>query len=184
MLTAHQVLYAYTIGIFPMADPDNDSISWYEPKKRGVIFLDKANIPKTVNKELKKGKYKLEVNKDFYATVAACAEREETWISAEIIEVFCAMHEMGYGYSFEVWEEDELVGGLYGVAMGKVFFGESMFHKVSNASKVALAFCINTLKENNFLMIDTQYNTKHLEQFNTVEIPQEEYIKELNLALL
>lgn len=183
MITAHQVLHAYTIGIFPMADPDSGEISWYEPKNRGVIYLDKANIPKTVSKELKNKRFNLEINKDFRGTIIACAEREETWISDEIVDIYDTLYNMGYGYSFEVWENETLVGGLYGIAMGKVFFGESMFHRVSNASKIALAHCITTLKENNFHIIDTQYYTEHLKQFNTLEIPQQVYMKELTFAL-
>jgi leucyl/phenylalanyl-tRNA--protein transferase len=166
-----------------MADPDTGEISWYEPKNRGVIFLDQANIPKTVQKEMNLGEYQISINKDFRGTVKACAEREETWISDEIIDVYDSIYDMGYGYSFEVWDHKKLIGGLYGVAMGKVFFGESMFHKVTNASKIALAHCITTLRENNFHIIDTQYYTEHLKQFNTQEIPQQVYMKELTFAL-
>lgn len=183
MLTAHQVLHAYTIGIFPMADPDTNEVSWYEPKLRGVIFLDQANIPKSVSKVLHSGQFECKINHDFKGVLAACADRNETWISDEIIEVYTGLFEMGYGYSFEVWEKDTLVGGLYGVAINKIFFGESMFHKVSNASKIALAFCINVLIENGFHLIDTQYSTDHLKQFNTVEITQEDYLTELQHCL-
>ena len=183
MLTAHHVLYGYTIGIFPMADSETNEINWYEPKKRGVIFLESANIPKSVKKEMVSGKFELKINNNFSEVIRLCAEREETWISEEIIEVYEALYTMGYGYSFEVWQKKKLIGGLYGVALNKIFFGESMFHKVSNASKIALAFCINTLQQNNFYMIDTQYSTSHLRQFNTQEIEQSEYLKELQFAL-
>jgi len=166
-----------------MADPDTEEIHWYEPKMRGIVFLDDANIPKTVRKELNSGKFECRMNHNFKGVMEACAEREETWISDEIIEVYTGLHNMGYGYSFEAYLEGELVGGLYGVAMQKIFFGESMFHKASNASKVAFAFCIETLRENSYRIIDTQYATDHLKQFNTVEIPQQEYMKELMLCL-
>lgn len=183
MITAHQVLHGYTIGIFPMAEPDTGEIFWYEPKKRGVIFLEDSNIPKSVRKEMRLSNFQFEINKDFEATIKACAERNETWISDEIIELYINLYEMGYGHSFEVWDGRQLIGGLYGIALGRVFFGESMFHRKNNASKMALAFCINTLKENNFHLIDTQYYTEHLKQFNTQEIPQQVYMKELTLAL-
>ncbi|MDB4347466.1 leucyl/phenylalanyl-tRNA--protein transferase [Bacteroidia bacterium] len=179
MITAHQVLHAYTQGVFPMADPDTDEIFWYEPKIRGVVFLDDVNIPKTVKKELNSGKFECRMNHDFSGVMKACAQRDETWISDEIIEVYTGLHNMGYGYSFETYYEGQLVGGLYGVAMEKIFFGESMFHHMTNASKVAFAFCIETLQENGYRMIDTQYATNHLKQFNTIEIPQQEYMKEL-----
>jgi leucyl/phenylalanyl-tRNA--protein transferase len=184
MLTAHQVLHGYTKGVFPMADPDEENaIYWYEPEMRGVIFPKDFHVPKNLRREYKKHKYELKINRDFELTMRNCAEREETWISEEIIEVYSALQKMGYGYSFEVWDNGEMVGGLYGIAMGRMFFGESMFHKVTNASKIALIFLVEWMKMHDFRLLDCQFITDHLMQFGAKEIPQQKYLTFLELAL-
>lgn len=184
MLTANQVLHGYTMGVFPMAHQDEDNaIYWYEPKLRGIIPLDNFNIPKSLRKTLQSGKFKFTVNESFEEVIIACAKRSETWISEEIIDVYCRLHDAGWAYSFETRLNGKLVGGLYGVAMGKAFFGESMFHEVTDASKAALIYLIHWLKSNNYTLLDTQFITDHLKQFGAIEIPQKDYLKLLAKAL-
>ena len=184
MLTAHQVLHGYTIGIFPMADPDEDNqLFWYEPKQRGVLLLEEFHCPKNLKKLYEKGSFNYFINKNFDATIKACANREETWISEEIIDVYSALNQMGYAHSFEVYLDNELVGGLYGVALGKIFFGESMFHTVSNTSKLALCFLVEWLKLNHFKLLDCQFQTAHLKQFGVKELPQKDFLNLLKQAL-
>ncbi|HYG14289.1 MAG TPA: leucyl/phenylalanyl-tRNA--protein transferase [Bacteroidia bacterium] len=183
MLTPNQVLHGYTMGIFPMADPDDNSIGWYEPKMRGIIPLDTFKVSKNLAKLVRQEKFEVTVNQDFEAVMVACAERDDTWISEEIIYVYTRLHEAGWGYSFETRLNGQLVGGLYGIAMGKAFFGESMFHKVTDASKVALVHLVEWMKQNGFILLDTQFITDHLKQFGAIEIPQVEYMKLLKKAL-
>lgn len=185
MLTPNQVLHGYSMGIFPMADPEDDnSIGWYEPKMRGIIPLDGFKVSKNLAKLIRQGKFEVTVNQSFEAVMEACAEREDTWISEEIIYVYSKLYETGWAYSFETRLDGELVGGLYGVAMGKAFFGESMFHKVTDASKVALVYLVAWMKDNGYLLLDTQFITDHLKQFGAIEIPQNEYMKLLAKALV
>ena len=184
MLTAHQVIQGYMQGIFPMAEPDEDNaIYWYEPTHRGIILPDEFKISKNLRREYSKNKFELAINKNFEATIRACALRNETWISEEIVEVYCGLKEMGYAYSFEVWQNKELVGGLYGVSIGKAFFGESMFHTVTNASKIALVYLVDWIKQNNIILLDCQFMTEHLKQFGAKEITQKAYLKLLDKAL-
>ena len=184
MLTAHQVLHGYTQGVFPMADPDEDNaIFWYEPEMRGVILPHEFKVPKNLRREYKQHEFELKVNSAFEQAMRNCARRDETWISEEIIDVYNGLYNMGYGFSFEVWLGNDMVGGLYGIAMGKVFFGESMFHKVTNASKIALVFLMEWMEMNKFLMLDCQFITEHLKQFGAKEIPQSEYLVLLEKAL-
>ncbi|MFM6984598.1 MAG: leucyl/phenylalanyl-tRNA--protein transferase [Chitinophagaceae bacterium] len=184
MLTAHQVLHGYTQGIFPMADPDeDDAIFWYEPEMRGVIMPDEFHVPKNLRRLYNKKPFSLHINKDFRKCIEMCSMREETWISEEIIDVYCGLNKMGYGLSFEVWQDNEMVGGLYGIAMGKIFFGESMFHTVTNASKIALVFLMEWVKDKEIQVVDCQFINDHLLQFGAKEIPQEEFILLLNKAL-
>jgi leucyl/phenylalanyl-tRNA--protein transferase len=184
MLTAHQVLQGYTEGIFPMADPDEDNtIFWYVPEMRGIILPEEFHISHNLNRLLRKQTFELRINSDFRLCVENCANRDETWISEEIRDVYCGLHEMGYGFSFETWQNGEMVGGLYGIALGKVFFGESMFHKVSDASKIALIHLVDWMKKNGFVLLDCQFITDHLLQFGAKEIPQSEYLILLKKAL-
>lgn len=184
MLTAHQVIQGYMQGIFPMAEPDEDNaIYWYEPTHRGIILPNEFKITKNLKREYQKNNFELAINKDFEATVRACALRDETWISEEIIEIYCGLHQMRYAHSFEVWLENKLVGGLYGVAIGKAFFGESMFHTVTNASKIALVYLVDWIKQNGITLLDCQFMTEHLKQFGAKEISQQEYLSLLDNAL-
>ncbi len=184
MLTPNQVLHGYSMGIFPMADPEeDDTISWYEPKMRGIIPLEEFKVSKNLAKLIKQGKFEVTLNESFEEVMEACAQREDTWISEEIIYVYTRLHEAGWGYSFETRLNGELVGGLYGIAMGRAFFGESMFHTVTDASKVALVYLVEWMKENGFKLLDTQFITDHLRQFGAIEIPQKEYLRLLLKAI-
>ncbi|MGB1037998.1 MAG: leucyl/phenylalanyl-tRNA--protein transferase [Bacteroidia bacterium] len=184
MLDPAELLYAYSQGYFPMAIPEDDNeIFWFKPDMRGIIPLDKFHISKNLRRLYNKQHFKLRINGDFEGTMRACAEREDTWISEDIIGSYCKLHEMGYGFSFETWREGKLVGGLYGVSIGKAFFGESMFHRETDASKIALVFLVQFLKENNFKLLDTQYINDHLLQFGALEVPNSDYEKMLESAL-
>jgi len=185
MLIPEEMLYGYSIGVFPMAHPGEDNaLYWYEPELRGIVPLHQLKVSKSLKQTINTGKFKVTINQDFEGTIRACADRDDTWISEEIIQCFLQLHELGYGYSFETRNnQNELVGGLYGVAMGKAFFGESMFHKERDASKVALVELVYWLRRNNFMLLDTQYITPHLQTMGAVEITQKEYLLLLEKAL-
>jgi leucyl/phenylalanyl-tRNA--protein transferase len=184
-LTPEMVLQGYTMGIFPMADSeDNESIYWYEPVMRGIIPLDGLKVSKSLKQTLRSGKFHVTVNESFEDVMRHCANRQERWISEEIIQVYTELHHLGFGYSFETRNrKNELVGGLYGIALGKAFFGESMFHIERDASKVALVHLVEWMKQHEFMLLDTQYLTEHLRSLGGVEIPQKEYLKLLLEAM-
>lgn len=168
-----------------MAEPDEDNtIYWYEPTFRGIIPLETFKVSKNLQKLYNKKKFDLRINFDFEAVMRACASRDETWISEELIEIYCALNKIGNAFSFEAWLDGKLAGGLYGVSMGRAFFGESMFHNVTDASKIALMFLVETLKKENYQLLDCQFITEHLKQFGAVEIPQSDYLILLHEALL
>lgn len=167
-----------------MAEPDEENaIYWYKPEKRGIIPLDTFHIPKNLKRLYEKGTFEMKINADFEGVIRACALREETWISEEIIQTYLKLHEMGFANSFESWKNGKLVGGLYGVSLGAAFFGESMFHRERDASKVALVFLVEFLNKNHFELLDTQYINDHLLQFGAIEIPDDEYMDLLEKAL-
>lgn len=184
-LTAQQVLHGYTMGIFPMADSDDhDNIYWYEPRMRGIIPLNALKISKSLKQTLRSGKFEITINREFEKVIRLCADRKERWISEEIIEVYTELFRLGYAYSFEVRNAaGNLVGGLYGVAIGKAFFGESMFHLERDASKVALVYLVEWMKLREMELLDTQYMTDHLKTMGGVEIPQKDYLELLLKAL-
>lgn len=184
MLTAHQVIEGYLQGVFPMAEPDDDNtIYWYQPTKRGVILPEEFHIPKNLKKEYAKHLFELKMDSDFLATIKACAERDETWISDEIMDAYLGLHQMGFAHSFEAWQNNELVGGLYGVRIGNVFFGESMFHRVTNASKNVLVYLMDWVAKEKIQLVDCQFITDHLKQFGAKEIPQKQYLTLLKKAI-
>jgi leucyl/phenylalanyl-tRNA--protein transferase len=185
-LTAQQVLHGYTMGIFPMADSDeHDTIHWYEPRMRGIIPLDGLKISKSLKQTLRSQKFEISIDRDFESVMRHCANRKERWISEEIIDVYVELFEMGYAHSFEIRNlQNELVGGLYGVALGNAFFGESMFHLERDASKVALVYLVEWMKLKEMTLLDTQYITDHLRSMGGIEMPQERYLELLHEALL
>lgn len=166
-----------------MADSRTGTIQWYSPDPRGIIPLDRFIISRSLKQTLKKHPFTLGVNTAFEEVMRECAKREETWISEEIIRSYVQLHTLGFAHSIEAWKEKKLVGGLYGVALGAAFFGESMFSRVRDASKVALVSLVELLKEKKFELLDTQFVTPHLAHFGAVEIPREEYLQKLAIAV-
>jgi len=176
------LLNAYANGVFPMAE--DGEILWFSPERRGLIPLDsRFRIPHGLRRTLKRGLFEVRWNTAFREVMLACAERKETWIDELILKSYCALHEEGFAHSVECWDADGLQGGLYGVALAGVFFGESMFHRKTDASKVALVALVETLREKNFQLLDTQWMTDHLRQFGGYELPRREYLAQLQAAL-
>jgi leucyl/phenylalanyl-tRNA--protein transferase len=177
------LLEAYRIGIFPMAEPDGQ-IYWYSPDPRAVIDLNHFHVPRTLRQRTRQRRFQIRVNSAFEQVIRACADRPEgTWISPQIIDAYVRLHQMGAAHSVESWQDDRLVGGLYGVALAAAFFGESMFHRVTDASKVALAWLLQHLADRGFLLLDVQFLTEHLTRFGAHNISRHEYLRLLDLAL-
>jgi leucyl/phenylalanyl-tRNA--protein transferase len=188
MIPSGLLVSAYSSGWFPMA-VDHGEIRWYSPDPRGVIPLDSFHVPSRLARVIRSGRFTVAVDRDFEAVMRACAGTERndddpgTWINREILESYVELHRLGVAHSVETWQEDRLVGGLYGVALGGAFFGESMFHHVTDASKVALAALVDRLRSRGFRLLDIQWVTPHLEQFGAIEIPRPKYLKLLAGAL-
>lgn len=185
----NEVIELYKQGIFPMADGrDDPRIMLIDPEFRGIFDLDNFHIPKRLKREIRKTPFRISANKNFRAVIEACAltreTRQQTWINDKIIQLYDALNRIGKAHSIEVWHNDELVGGLYGVSIGSVFFGESMFSTMTNASKIALVHLAAALKFANYKLLDAQFHNDHLEQFGILEIPRIEFRKLLNSALL
>lgn len=183
-LSPETLLTAYTQGAFPMTDRDGHT-RWYTADPRGVVPLDRFHIPSTLRQLLKKQPpvFEIRFNHDFEAVMRGCMEqRGDTWISEELILAYVRLHRLGFAHSVEAWKDDELAGGLYGVSIGAVFFGESMFHRRDNASKVALVHLVERLRERDFELLDSQATTQHLRRFGCVDIPAADYIKQLDRA--
>lgn len=182
IIPPHVLLGAYTEGVFPMSD--KGEILWFAPLMRGLIPLDdRFHIPHGLQRTLRKNRYEVRINTAFDKVIAQCSKRDETWIDDIIRSSYCRLHELGYCYSFESWDDTGLQGGLYGVAIGRAFFGESMFSRKTDASKVALAFLVDWLRDHHFVLLDTQWMTDHLRQFGGFEVPRDEYDKLLAEAL-
>lgn len=182
MIATDLLLYAYSNGAFPMAMEDGE-IDWFSPDPRSVIPLDERfHIPHGLKRVLKKNPFEIRINTSFEEVMRCCSEREETWINSEITESYVELHRLGYAHSLEAWKDGQLAGGLYGVAVGGVFFGESMFHHVTDASKVALCALVSRLRERGFAMLDTQWTTPHLKTFGCYEIRRGEYLRHLRKA--
>jgi leucyl/phenylalanyl-tRNA---protein transferase len=177
------LLTAYCNGYFPMADTDTGEIGWYAPDPRTIFDLNEFKIPRSLRLTIKKQLFDIRIDKRFENVMRACSERAETWISETIIQSYIALHRMGFGHSVETWREGKLVGGLYGVAIHGAFFGESMFSRERDASKVALTFLVERLRERNYSLLDTQYLTPHLARFGAKEIPRDDYLHRLERAL-
>ncbi len=162
---------------------ESGEIAWFSPDPRGIILLDAFHIPHGLRRALKKGEFQLRLNTVFEEVIRACSERAETWISEEIIQSYIHLHKLGFAHSVEAWLDNELAGGLYGVSLNGAFFGESMFHRVTDASKVALVGLVNRLNERGYRLLDTQYVTSHLTKFGAVEISRSKYMRLLKQAL-
>ena len=178
------LLQGYANGIFPMADSrDAPELFWVEPRTRAVIPLHKFHLSKSLRRTLRSGSFTVTLDRDFEAVIEACADREETWINADLERAMLALHASGHAHSIEVWSEDQLVGGLYGVKLGRAFFGESMFSRATDASKVALAWLVARLRAGNFTLLDCQFMTEHLASLGAVSVPREAYVALLSAAL-
>jgi leucyl/phenylalanyl-tRNA---protein transferase len=178
------LLQGYATGIFPMADSrDANELFWVEPRNRAIIPLNRFHISRSLRRTLRTGPFTVTRDRDFAAVITACADREETWINDELEHAMLALHASGHAHSIEVWSADRLVGGLYGVKLGRAFFGESMFSRMRDASKVAMAWLVARLKAGNFTLLDCQFMTDHLASLGAVSIPRETYVALLSVAL-
>jgi len=178
------LLQGYASGIFPMADSrDASELYWVEPRKRAIIPLDRFHVSRSLRRTIRSGRFAVTRDRDFAAVIAACAGREETWINAELEAAMLALHQSGHAHSIEVRSGAELVGGLYGVKLGRAFFGESMFSRTRDASKVALAWLVARLQVGNFTLLDCQFMTEHLASLGAVTVPRETYVALLSAAL-
>jgi leucyl/phenylalanyl-tRNA--protein transferase len=188
-ITPEVLLKAYSCGIFPMAESAEDpALYWIEPDQRGVIPLDRFHVPARLARTVRSDRFTVAINRDFDAVMDGCAEpqpgRSRTWINARIRSLYRKLHERRHCHSVEVYDGNKLVGGLYGVALGRAFFGESMFHRTRDASKVALVHLVARLKAGGFKLLDTQFVTDHLKIFGAVEVPRRQYHKLLEAALV
>jgi leucyl/phenylalanyl-tRNA--protein transferase len=187
-LTSDMLLRAYASGIFPMArNRDESRLYWIDPEQRGILPLDAFHVPKTLRKTLRSGRFEIRCDTAFEAVIRACgeatADRPETWINDQIIGLFVELFHLGLAHSVEAWQDGELVGGLYGLSLGGAFFGESMFSRRTDASKVVLVHLVARLRQGGFRLLDTQFVTDHLKQFGAQEIPRAEYHRRLGDAL-
>jgi leucyl/phenylalanyl-tRNA---protein transferase len=185
MIPAELLVSAYASGWFPMAVEPGE-IRWYSPDPRGIIPLETFHTSRRLSRLIRQRRFEVRINQDFSAVIHACAARQDedgSWIDDEILDSYCALHERGLAHSVETWQEGALAGGLYGVAIGGAFFGESMFHRVTDASKVAMVALVERLRDRGFVLLDTQWVTEHLEQFGAIEIPRRRYLRLLDSAL-
>ncbi|MBK8901862.1 MAG: leucyl/phenylalanyl-tRNA--protein transferase [Anaerolineaceae bacterium] len=186
-LTPQILLSAYCQGVFPMAHEDG-RIYWYDPDPRAIIPLDRFHVSRSLERTIRQQRFEIRVDTAFTAVIQACAApapgREETWINDDIIQAYTRLHRLGFAHSVETWQAGVLVGGLYGVAIGGFFAGESMFSHMPDSSKVALVYLVEHLRQRQFRLLDTQFMTDHLRRFGAVEIPAAEYRQRLGQALL
>ena len=187
-LTAELLLHAYASGVFPMAESRfDDRLFWVDPDFRGIIPLDGLHVSRSLRKIVRKGVFDVRCDSAFDAVVQGCAEttknREDTWINSEIFHLYTELHHLGFAHSVECWRYDELVGGLYGVSLGGAFFGESMFSRATDASKVALVHLVARLRVSGYSLLDTQFVTEHLQTMGALEISRNEYHQRLRKAL-
>jgi leucyl/phenylalanyl-tRNA--protein transferase len=188
-ITPDVLLKAYACGIFPMAESaDDPALYWIEPEMRGIIPLDTFHVPGRLARTLRATPFTVRVNRNFEAVIEGCAEpkrdRARTWINGRIRRIYRALHAHGHCHSVEVYDGDELVGGLYGVSLGRAFFGESMFHRARDASKIALVHLVARLKAGGYSLLDTQFVTDHLKTFGAIEVPKRQYHRLLEEALM
>lgn len=184
LLTPDLLVQGYQSGYFPMADPSDGRIGWFSPDPRAIIPLDGLRVSRSLRRTLRRKPFELASDRDFPGVMKACAARAETWISEEIITAYTQLFGLGLAHTVEAWQEGVLVGGLYGVALGGAFFGESMFSAVTEASKVALVDLVRRLRAGGFTLLDTQFMTDHLRGIGAVEVSRDDYLAMLEEALL
>ena len=182
MIDPELLLQGYRLGVFPMAMED-DSIQWFSPDPRAILPLEDFHVPHALRRLMRKKVFETTMDNAFSKVLEECAKREDTWINLEIIESYTQLHELGCAHSVEAWKEGTLAGGLYGVAIGSVFFGESMFHRITDASKIALVALVEHLRAQKFALLDTQWLTPHLQQFGGIEISRDHYLRLLRRAV-
>ncbi|WP_027684883.1 leucyl/phenylalanyl-tRNA--protein transferase [Rhizobium leguminosarum] len=187
-ITPEILLRAYSIGLFPMAESaDDPEIFWVEPELRGVLPLDHFHVSKSLAKTVRKKSFEIRFDHAFDQVIAACAEetsgRPSTWINRTIRSLYSTLFDMGHAHTVEAWEGDELVGGLYGVSLGSAFFGESMFSRRTDASKICLVHLVDRLRERGFTLLDTQFTTEHLKTFGAIDVPKADYALMLSAAM-
>lgn len=183
-ITPDILMHAYAVGVFPMSEHrDDPDIYWVDPKDRGIFPLDGFHISRSLAKAIRKSDYTVTLNHAFEDVIDGCAARKDTWINQEIRSLYIALHNSGKAHSLEVWREDKLIGGVYGVTLGAAFFGESMFSNATNGSKIALAYLTKHLKTCGFSLFDTQFLTDHLESLGAIEIPRAVYRSRLREAV-
>src|SRR6478609_5906075 len=181
-ITPEILLRAYSIGLFPMAESaDDPEIFWVEPDLRGVLPLNDFHVSKSLAKTIRRKPFEIRFDHDFEGVIAACAEetsgRPSTWINQTIRSLYASLFRMGHAHTVEAWDGDQLVGGLYGVSLGAAFFGESMFSRRTDASKICLVHLVERLRDKGFTLLDTQFTTDHLKTFGAIDIPKDEYLK-------
>ncbi len=187
-ITPDLLLRAYSIGLFPMADSaDDPDLFWVEPELRGIIPLNDFHVSKSLAKTIRRAPFDIRYDTAFEAVMESCAapapDRPTTWINGRILSLYKALHDMGHAHSVEAWDGDELVGGLYGVSLGAAFFGESMFSRRTDASKICLVHLVERLRQNGFRLLDTQFTTDHLKSFGAIDVPKARYVKMLERAI-
>src|ERR1700751_919736 len=188
-ITPEVLLKAYSCGIFPMAESaDDPALYWIEPERRGIIPLDRFHLPARLARTVRSTRFSVFVDRDFDAVINGCAQpqpgRTRTWINSRIRSLYRKLYERGDCHTVEVYDEGELIGGLYGVSLGRAFFGESMFHRVRDASKIALVHLVARLKAGHYSLLDTQFVTDHLRIFGAIEVPRPAYHKMLDASLV
>ena len=185
MIPIPLLLQAYQTGFFPMGMEDG-SIRWFSPDPRGTIPLHSFHAPKRLQRVVRQGRFEVAVNRSFRAVIEGCAEDRDdgTWITRPILETYLELHRLGFAHTVETWQDGVLVGGLYGVSLRGAFFGESMFSRVTDASKVALAALVDRLKAREYLLLDVQWVTPHLERFGAVDVPRRDYLRLLKQAMM
>lgn len=183
-LTPTLILRAYAAGVFPMADgADADSVFWVDPKFRGILPLERFHVPRRLARRIRGGGFAVTVDAAYDDVIDACADRYETWINGDIRRLYVGLHSLGHAHSVEVWMDGALAGGLYGVRLGAAFFGESMFHRRTDASKIALVYLVARLKTGGFTLLDSQFVTDHLARFGADRIPRARYHAMLDRAI-
>lgn len=187
-ITPEILLRAYSIGLFPMAEAaDDPEIFWVDPEMRGILPLDAFHVSKSLQKTVRKNPFDIRFDTNFEGVIALCAQpaddRPSTWINETIRKLYRELHHMGHAHSVEAYDGDELVGGLYGVSLGAAFFGESMFSRRTDASKICLVHLVERMKAKGFVLLDTQFTTEHLKTFGAIDVPKDDYLKLLHAAV-